>query len=211
MDMPRILDDIREVILDLSDKLSYMLVTSDSLSRLSENREEYIKEIRRYRTQYNRTLNRLIAENAGDEGNGELFETHYKLNGLNNKISIVFQNSANSNENLLFTGDAEGDDLRRISTYRNPEMHTDYKYIKLPHHGTDSHYFDIKKYKPQYVMIPNGKTSKNDQISARYGGVGKQMICSNSNHCNNCKLRCSTSTLCCGKSRIVYPMIWTWV
>lgn len=43
-------------------------------------------------------------------------------------------------------------------------LYDSYKFIKVPHHGTRTHYYDFLKYNPAYILISNGvvKGHEND-------------------------------------------------
>ena len=79
-----------------------------------------------------------------------------KLNELNHEYNIVFQNKVCGDENVLFTGDIEEPHMKEIATATDIKLHRQFKYIKIPHHGTLRHYFDYSKYAPQNVIITNG-------------------------------------------------------
>ena len=58
------------------------------------------------------------------------------------------------------------------------QLHEHYWCIKVPHHGTESHFFDFSGFSPENMMIPNGayydnskKKSKNQRTSMQYGGL----------------------------------------
>ncbi len=150
--------------------------------------------------QYEELEGRVVTGND-DIDNWFNSDAEDKLNKLGNKISIVFQNN-DDGENMLFTGDAEKRDLNRIKPLTDIPMHDHYKYIKLPHHGTQSHYTDFSAYSPEWVLIPNGKTTSMGgglaQISADYGSLGANKMCSNSNFCESCASGRCTTTPCPG-------------
>lgn len=102
------------------------------------------------------------------------------LRRFKNKISIVFQNKNDGELNLLFTGDAEREHLEMIASDYDGKLplFEHYWCIKVPHHGTQGHYFDFSKYTPENMMISNGihyanskKQSKELRTSSQYGGL----------------------------------------
>lgn len=139
------------------------------------------------------------------------------LNSFKNNISIVFQNKNETDENLLFTGDLEREYLKMISVNYNLNfdcnMHSEYCYIKVPHHGTygsrGAHYFDFTGYNPKVVMIPNGMCMTNSyKICSEYSSdikkTNAKVYCSNSNWCmNNVSNKFSTCT--CSNFNIIFP------
>ena len=69
-----------------------------------------------------------------------------KLNKLGHNINVIFQNKEDGNENILFTGDAEISHIKEIVSSKTDPlllMHRNYKFIKIPHHGTENHYYDF--------------------------------------------------------------------
>ena len=81
-------------------------------------------------------------------------------------------------------------------------LHEHYWCIKVPHHGTESHFFDFSSFSPENMMIPNGayydnskKKSKNQRTSMQYGGLfyinDAHMYCSNCDCCDSYENGCS--------------------
>ena len=81
-------------------------------------------------------------------------------------------------------------------------LHEHYWCIKVPHHGTESHFFDFSGFSPENMMIPNGayydnskKKSKNQRTSMQYGGLfyisDAHMYCSNCDCCDSYENGCS--------------------
>lgn len=136
-----------------------------------------------------------------------------KLNKLNHKYNIVFQNNNCGDENVLFTGDVEVKQMSEIAKANDIILHKDYKYIKIPHHGTEGHYFDYSKYNPKYVIITNGRVNTKDSDSYKicngYGTLNAIHLCTNSNHCFNCVASCTTATSVCAYGRkLVYSNLY---
>lgn len=135
-----------------------------------------------------------------------------KLNALNHEYNIVFQNIKNGDENILFTGDVEVAQMKIIEKAKDIELHEHFKYIKIPHHGTQRHYFDYSKYTPQNVIITNGrvntKYSDSYKICKEYGTLNATFLCTNSNNCCNCSGTCSLAMSKCAIGRkIVYSKL----
>ena len=126
------------------------------------------------------------------------------LRQFRHKISLAFQNTSDSELNLLFTGDVQPQYMKMIvEDYdgRIP-LHEHYWCIKVPHHGTESHFFDFSRFSPENMMIPNGayydnskKKSKNQRTSMQYGGLfyinDAHMYCSNCDCCDSYENGCS--------------------
>ena len=120
------------------------------------------------------------------------------LRQFRHKISLAFQNTRDGELNLLFTGDVQPQYMKMIvEDYdgRIP-LHEHYWCIKVPHHGTESHFFDFSRFSPENMMIPNGayydnskKKSKNQRTSMQYGGLfyinDAHMYCSNCDCCDS--------------------------
>ncbi len=130
-----------------------------------------------------------------------------KLNELNHEYNIVFQNRVNGDENILFTGDAEKSHMNNIASDTDIPLHQHFKYIKIPHHGTNNHYFDFSSYTPDNVVITNGSVNVSNpnsyKICTGYGSLKARHLCTNSDNCCNCMSRCSVSTQPCGNKRIL--------
>lgn len=82
-----------------------------------------------------------------------------KFSSVQNKLSIVFHNMVDEKDNVLFTGDIK---IRQFKSFiaKNTvsPLHSHYKIIKAPHHGTEPHF--IKTLPDcEYILISNGKTS----------------------------------------------------
>lgn len=126
------------------------------------------------------------------------------LRQFRHKISLAFQNTRDGELNLLFTGDVQPRYMKMIvEDYdgRIP-LHEHYWCIKVPHHGTESHFFDFSRFSPENMMIPNGayydnskKKSKNQRTSMQYGGLfyinDAHIYCSNCDCCDSYENGCS--------------------
>ena len=126
------------------------------------------------------------------------------LRQFRHKISLAFQNTNDSELNLLFTGDVQPQYMKMIVEDYDGKipLHEHYWCIKVPHHGTESHFFDFSRFSPENMMIPNGayydnskKKSKNQRTSMQYGGLfyinDAHMYCSNCDCCDSYENGCS--------------------
>ena len=104
----------------------------------------------------------------------------HSLRQFRHKISLAFQNTIDGELNLLFTGDVQPQYMKMIAENYDGkiQLHEHYWCIKVPHHGTESHFFDFSGFSPENMMIPNGayydnskKKSKNQRTSMQYGGL----------------------------------------
>lgn len=128
----------------------------------------------------------------------------HSLRQFRHKISLAFQNTIDGELNLLFTGDVQPQYLKMIAENYDGkiQLHEHYWCIKVPHHGTESHFFDFSGFSPENMMIPNGayydnskKKSKNQRTSMQYGGLfyinDAHMYCSNCDCCDSYENGCS--------------------
>lgn len=128
----------------------------------------------------------------------------HSLRQFRHKISLAFQNTNDGELNLLFTGDVQPQYMKMIAENYDGkiQLHEHYWCIKVPHHGTESHFFDFSSFSPENMMIPNGayydnskKKSKNQRTSMRYGGLfyinDAHMYCSNCDCCDSYENGCS--------------------
>ncbi len=126
------------------------------------------------------------------------------LRQFRHKISLAFQNTRDGELNLLFTGDVQPQYMKMIVEDYDGKipLHEHYWCIKVPHHGTESHFFDFSRFSPENMMIPNGayydnskKKSKNQRTSMQYGGLfyinDAHMYCSNCDCCDSYENGCS--------------------
>lgn len=135
-----------------------------------------------------------------------LEERQMELRQFKHKISIVFQNMEDGEWNLLFTGDVRSDHMQMIAQNFDGQfpLYEHYWCVKVPHHGTQTHYFDFSAYTPENILISNGiyysssrKKEKGYRTSAQYGGlfyIGEShMYCSNNDccegFCNGCSCK----------------------
>ena len=128
----------------------------------------------------------------------------HSLRQFRHKISLAFQNTIDGELNLLFTGDVQPQYMKMIAENYDGkiQLHEHYWCIKVPHHGTESHFFDFSGFSPENMMIPNGayydnskKKSKNQRASMQYGGLfyinDAHMYCSNCDCCDSYENGCS--------------------
>ena len=128
----------------------------------------------------------------------------HSLRQFRHKISLAFQNTIDGELNLLFTGDVPPQYMKMIAENYDGkiQLHEHYWCIKVPHHGTESHFFDFSGFSPENMMIPNGayydnskKKSKNQRTSMQYGGLfyinDAHMYCSNCDCCDSYENGCS--------------------
>ena len=135
------------------------------------------------------------------------------LRPFKHKISIVFQNARDGELNLLFTGDVQPGHMKMIAENYDGKLplYEHYWCIKVPHHGTQEHYFDFSQYEPENMMISNGihfanskKESKELRTSPLYGGLfyipDTHMYCSNCDCCDCYENGCS-----CKEADVISP------
>ena len=110
------------------------------------------------------------------------------LNSFGHKINIVFQNNKNSQniknlpvENILFTGDAEINQLNKLK--KLGDFYDRYEVYKIPHHGTKAHLFkDIDSNKAIISHAQYCNSSWN--ICSDYHSKNYCFYCTNCNGCN---------------------------
>ncbi|MBQ7371082.1 MAG: hypothetical protein IJW67_04235 [Blautia sp.] len=140
-------------------------------------------------------------------------ETNLQLRSLKHKLSIVFQNIQDSGYNLLFTGDITPELLQKIADNYDESccLHEHYWCIKVPHHGTASHYFDFSPYTPENLLISGGmyhttgkRKAKAARISPLYAGLFQTWEvttwCSDSECCDGYQNGCT-----CRECEIIAP------
>ena len=128
----------------------------------------------------------------------------HSLRQFRHKISLAFQNTIDGELNLRVTGDVQPQYMKMIAENYDGkiQLHEHYWCIKVPHHGTESHFFDFSGFSPENMMIPNGayydnskKKSKNQRTSMQYGGLfyinDAHMYCSNCDCCDSYENGCS--------------------
>lgn len=143
----------------------------------------------------------------------QLDEEEVTLRGFKNKISIVFQNARDGELNLLFTGDVQKEHMGMIAGNYDGKLplYEHYWCIKVPHHGTQAHYFDFSSYMPENMLVSNGiyyadrkKQVKAYRTSPQYAGLfyinDTHMYCSNSDCCDGYRNGCT-----CKECDIIHP------
>ena len=172
----------------------------------AEDPEETEKE--RVRRLHPEKLEKKFRELQATEEFQALLESAEKqghsLRQFRHKISLAFQNTIDGELNLLFTGDVQPQYMKMIAENYDGkiQLHEHYWCIKVPHHGTESHFFDFSGFSPENMMIPNGayydnskKKSKNQRTSMQYGGLfyinDAHMYCSNCDCCDSYENGCS--------------------
>lgn len=165
------------------------------------------------RTVYEKLLDEVFNYVVDSVQDNQIAVQMEKLNELNHKYNVVFQNKMSGSENVLFTGDIEKEQMQEIAMASDIKLHPSYKYIKIPHHGTLTHYFDYSKYSPEKIIITNGMVNAKNSVAYRickgYGSINSIHLCANSNNCCNCSGACITSKSICSVSRkIVYSNLY---
>ncbi len=202
--------EVLEVLLEFAEKLRRIVwsMTEEGRTRSEEEQEKialaYV---------YDREFRRIKAIPEFRELLNYLNENRVNLRQFKHKISIVFQNARDGELNLLFTGDVQPGHMKRIAENYDGKLplYEHYWCIKVPHHGTQGHYFDFSEYEPENMLISNGihfanskKESKELRTSPLYGGLfyipDTHMYCSNCDCCDSYENGCS-----CKEADVISP------
>ena len=192
--------EIMDVLLDFSEKLRQIIWSMTAEGKvLSESNQ---KNIRAY--VYEREFRRIKALPEFKELLTWLNRNQVNLRQFKHKISIVFQNARDGEVNLLFTGDVQPEHMQMIADNYDGKwpLYEHYWCIKVPHHGTQDHYFNFSEYEPENMMISNGIHFANSKTQSRelrtsplYGGLfyipDTHMYCSNCDCCDCYENGCS--------------------
>ena len=192
--------EIMDVLLDFSEKLRQIIWSMTAEGKvLSESNQ---KNIRAY--VYEREFRRIKALPEFKELLTWLNRNQVNLRQFKHKISIVFQNARDGELNLLFTGDVQPEHMQMIADNYDGKwpLYEHYWCIKVPHHGTQDHYFNFSGYEPENMMISNGIHFANSKTQSRelrtsplYGGLfyipDTHMYCSNCDCCDCYENGCS--------------------
>ena len=201
--------EIMDVLLDFSEKLRQIIWSMTAEGKvLSENNQ---KNIRAY--VYEREFRRIKALPEFKELLTWLNRNQVNLRQFKHKISIVFQNARDGELNLLFTGDVQPEHMQMIADNYDGKwpLYEHYWCIKVPHHGTQDHYFNFSGYEPENMMISNGIHFANSKTQSRelrtsplYGGLfyipDTHMYCSNCDCCDCYENGCS-----CKEADVISP------
>ena len=201
--------EIMDVLLDFAEKLRQIIWSmTDEGKVLSENNQ---KNIRAY--VYEREFRRFKALPEFKELLTWLNRNQVNLRQFKHKISIVFQNARDGEVNLLFTGDVQPEHMQMIADNYDGKwpLYEHYWCIKVPHHGTQDHYFNFSGYEPENMMISNGIHFANSKTQSRelrtsplYGGLfyipDTHMYCSNCDCCDCYENGCS-----CKEADVISP------
>ena len=201
--------EIMDVLFDFAEKLRQIIWSmTDEGKVLSENNQ---KNIRAY--VYEREFRRIKALPDFKELLTWLNRNQVNLRQFKHKISIVFQNARDGEVNLLFTGDVQPEHMQMIADNYDGKwpLYEHYWCIKVPHHGTQDHYFNFSGYEPENMMISNGIHFANSKTQSRelrtsplYGGLfyipDTHMYCSNCDCCDCYENGCS-----CKEADVISP------
>ena len=201
--------EIMDVLFDFAEKLRQIIWSmTDEGKVLLENNQ---KNIRAY--VYEREFRRIKALPEFKELLTWLNRNQVNLRQFKHKISIVFQNARDGELNLLFTGDVQPEHMQMIADNYDGKwpLYEHYWCIKVPHHGTQDHYFDFSGYEPENMMISNGIHFANSKTQSRelrtsplYGGLfyipDTHMYCSNCDCCDCYENGCS-----CKEADVISP------
>ena len=201
--------EIMNVLLDFAEKLRQIIWSmTDEGKVLLENNQ---KNIRAY--VYEREFRRIKALPEFKELLTWLNRNQVNLRQFKHKISIVFQNARDGELNLLFTGDVQPEHMQMIADNYDGKwpLYEHYWCIKVPHHGTQDHYFNFSGYEPENMMISNGIHFANSKTQSRelrtsplYGGLfyipDTHMYCSNCDCCDCYENGCS-----CKEADVISP------
>lgn len=201
---------VMEELLNFAEKLRRIIwsMTEEGKAQTEEEQEKislaYV---------YDREFRRIKAILEFKELLSFLNTNKVNLRQFKHKISIVFQNARDGELNLLFTGDVQPGHLKMIAENYDGRLplYEHYWCIKVPHHGTQEHYFDFSQYEPENMMISNGihfanskKESKELRTSPLYGGLfyipDTHMYCSNCDCCDCYENGCS-----CKEADVISP------
>ena len=201
---------VMEELLNFAEKLRRIIwsMTEEGKAQTEEEQEKislaYV---------YDREFRRIKAIPEFKELLSFLNTNKVNLRQFKHKISIVFQNARDGELNLLFTGDVQPGHLKMIAENYDGRLplYEHYWCIKVPHHGTQEHYFDFSQYEPENMMISNGihfanskKESKELRTSPLYGGLfyipDTHMYCSNCDCCDCYENGCS-----CKEADVISP------
>ena len=208
-ELVNIAEEVRELFLSMTEETLEAEEKSEPLSvpeDTAEDPEETEKE--RVRRLNPEKLEKKFRELQATEEFQALLESAEKqghsLRQFRHKISLAFHNTIDGELNLLFTGDVQPQYMKMIAENYDGkiQLHEHYWCIKVPHHGTESHFFDFSGFSPENMMIPNGayydnskKKSKNQRTSMQYGGLfyinDAHMYCSNCDCCDSYENGCS--------------------
>lgn len=201
--------EIMDVLFDFAEKLRQIIWSmTDEGKVLLENNQ---KNIRAY--VYEREFRRIKALPEFKELLTWLNRNQVNLRQFKHKISIVFQNARDGEVNLLFTGDVQPEHMQMIADNYDGKwpLYEHYWCIKVPHHGTQDHYFNFSGYEPENMMISNGIHFANSKTQSRelrtsplYGGLfyipDTHMYCSNCDCCDCYENGCS-----CKEADVISP------
>ena len=201
---------VMEELLNFAEKLRRIIwsMTEEGKAQTEEEQEKislaYV---------YDREFRRIKAIPEFKELLSFLNTNKVNLRQFKHKISIVFQNARDGELNLLFTGDVQPGHMKMFAENYDGKLplYEHYWCIKVPHHGTQEHYFDFSQYEPENMMISNGihfanskKESKELRTSPLYGGLfyipDTHMYCSNCDCCDCYENGCS-----CKEADVISP------
>ena len=210
-ELVNIAEEVRQLFLSMTEEAEGRILPEEATEDTSESRdfdasvETQKEKMRRLRPEKLEKKFRELQATAEFQALLECAEKQgHLLRQFRHKISLAFQNTRDGELNLLFTGDVQPQYMKLIVEDYDGKipLHEHYWCIKVPHHGTESHFFDFSRFSPENMMIPNGayydnskKKSKNQRTSMQYGGLfyisDAHMYCSNCDCCDSYENGCS--------------------
>lgn len=204
-------EEIFEVLTEFAEKLRLIVWSMTEKGRMETSEQG---EVDLYKL--DEEFREMRANEAFAQMLLSLEEKKVELRQFKHKISIVFQNAEDGEWNLLFAGDAESRHMQMIADNFDGKLplYEHYWCVKVPHHGTQTNYFDFTPYTPENMLISNGvyysssrKREKSYRTSAQYGGLFNigdiHMYCSNNDCCEGFCNGCS-----CKECDIIAPRIY---
>ena len=204
-------EEIFEVLTEFAEKLRLIVWSMTEKGRMETSEQG---EVDLYKL--DEEFREMRANEAFAQMLLSLEEKKVELRQFKHKISIVFQNAEDGEWNLLFAGDAESRHMQMIADNFDGKLplYEHYWGVKVPHHGTQTNYFDFTPYTPENMLISNGvyysssrKREKSYRTSAQYGGLFNigdiHMYCSNNDCCEGFCNGCS-----CKECDIIAPRIY---
>lgn len=187
----RIINSIKETNNENSFFLEQIEGTSNSLINITQRMSELTRDSsEQIRSDLNQELRALLHTYDSLRNININRKQRYELSKFGNTISIVFQNKQEADRNILFTGDVEQDIWTKIEQPCDKlYLNNDFDVIKIPHHGTKSHYHDFSRYCSDntFFLIPNGNIKMNWKIFAQYSSDANSkrasVVCPDNNSC----------------------------
>jgi ribonuclease BN (tRNA processing enzyme) len=161
---------IRDYLSFLSKRLrKYESINKERVFRILED-----KKYKKYEKNAQESCRKLLAKIRSSKIDVDLAQSLKRISEYEHKYNIVF---SSYEDGLLFCGDENNDDMVTIrDQILSQSPNQKFSIIKIPHHGTLSHYFDFRNFSPNIGLVLNQPCGNYESPDWQYKSDFNQII-----------------------------------